>query len=57
MSAARETAGEDAPTEAAIASDLPIIDPHHHIRDRPRAICLTTSAQTSRLAVTTFARP
>jgi hypothetical protein len=50
-------AADGEPTEAVIAPDLPIIDPHHHIRDRPRAICLTTSAQTSRLAVTTFARP
>jgi predicted TIM-barrel fold metal-dependent hydrolase len=35
MRAAREAAGEGAPKEAALAPELPIIDPHHHVRDRP----------------------
>jgi L-fuconolactonase len=29
--------GEGEPTKAVIAPDLPIIDPHHHVRDRPGA--------------------
>ena len=34
---ANVAAGEGEPTEAVIAPDLPIIDPHHHVRDRPGA--------------------
>ena len=43
MSATREAADAAGATEAAIsreaalAPELPIIDPHHHVRDRPGA--------------------